>query len=96
MTMATTGADLVAMLTPRYIEVVILIGGKGLTYKAAASRMENKIIKVRAGRSQPKISHGTVRQYAKEIRDIIGSPLRPIRALTEFYFEHREELEEVA
>ena len=84
--------DLVALLTPRQLEVVILIGGRGLSYKAAASQMENKLIKARAGRGQPKISHRTVRQYAREIRDIISSGHSPIRALTVFYYEHKDEI----
>ena len=91
-----TETDLVAVLTPRQIEVLLLIGGEGLTYKAAAARMENKLIKARAGMRQRKISHRTVRQYAKEIRTIIGSELSPIRALTVFYYEHRDELERAA
>ena len=94
--MATIPPDLVALLTPRQIEVVLLIGGEGLTYKAAAGRMDNKLFKARFGRKHPKISHRTVRQYAKEIRDIIGSALSPIRALTMFYYEHKEALEKVA
>ena len=52
-----TETDLVAVLTPRQIEVLLLIGGEGLTYKAAAARMENKLIKARAGMRQRKISH---------------------------------------
>ena len=91
-----TEPDLVAVLTPRQIEVVLLIGGEGLTYKAAAARMENRLIKARAGRTQPKISHHTVRQYATDVRDIIGSDMSPIRALTLFYYEHRDELGRVA
>lgn len=85
--------DLVAILTPRQLEVVILIGGRGLSYKAAAARMVNKLIKERAGRGQPKISYRTVRQYATEIRDLIGSGRSPIRALTAFYYQHESEIE---
>ena len=64
---------LVEMLTPRQIEVVLLIGGEGLSYKAAAARMENKITKTRAGRTPPKISHRTVRQYAHNATDQLAS-----------------------
>ena len=91
-----TKRDLVAILTPRQLEVLILIGGQGLSYKSAASRMVNKLIKKRVGLDQPKISYRTVRQYATEIRDIIGSGLSPIRALTTFYYQHESEIEERA
>lgn len=75
-------------LTPRMIEVIILVGRDRLAYKAVAKRLERK-------NGDGKISHRTVEKYAEEIRDMIQSRLAPRDALTAYYWRHVEELEGV-
>lgn len=62
-------------LSPRLREVVDLIGGKGLSYKAAAKRMG--------------VSPRTVEEYAAEIRARAGLPMNPRDALFVLYREQR-------
>lgn len=75
-------------LTPRMIQVIILVGRDRLSYKAVAKRLERK-------NGDGKISHRTVEKYAEEIRDMIQSRLAPRDALTAYYWRHAEELEGV-
>lgn len=79
-------------LPPRHVQVVVLVGGRGLSYKAAAAQMQNKNVRVRGDQEPPQISFRTVETYAATVRDKLGSRLSPKRALTEFYYAHREEL----
>lgn len=76
-------------LTPRMIEVIILVGRDRLSYKAVAKQLERK------QHGNGKISHRTVEKYAEEIRDMIQSRLAPRDALTAYYWRHAEELEGV-
>ncbi len=79
----------VVRLTPRKLEVVLLLGRDGLKYKEAAAQMTNRIMRVRKGTEPPPISHHTVRRYAIEIRDAAGlQHLSPKAALMIYYREH--------
>ena len=77
----------VADLTPREREVVLLIGGMGLSYRAAARHMGHWF------QGKRTISEGTVRQYAVRIAKKVGSDRPPRRALWEFYSDHRDEFD---
>jgi len=60
---------------PREWEAVELVGGQGLSIKAAAARMA--------------ISPHTVEDYLQRTRDRIGSELSPRKAVTRFYWRVR-------
>lgn len=77
----------VRSLSPRYREVVVLVGGERLSYKAAAKRLANL-----HRQDEANISHHTVRQYSREIRDLVGCDLSPRDCLTELYWSNRAEL----
>ena len=81
----------VTRLTEREREVVLLIGRFNLGYKAAAARLQNKHRNEKQG-----ISARTVRQYATQIRDAMGSALPPWNALHELYFVHQSSFDEAA
>jgi hypothetical protein len=84
-------------LTSRQVEVVLLIGRDGLSYKTAALALSNQQVRAREGVRPPHLSHHTVRRYANEIRDLMGlGHLKPMRAMWIIYQEHRKTLEEVA
>ena len=85
---------IVERLTPRQLEVVLLLGRDKLNYKTAATRMRNKLVRTKRGQEAPSISYRTVRHYACEIRDLMESDLSPIRAVLELWYEHKDELEE--
>ena len=96
-TIATDGGPVVVHLTERMLDVILLVGRDNLTYKAAAVRLSNRIIRRREGVPTPHLSHHTVRRYATEIRDLFElGDLRPIRAMWAIYQRHRDTLEEVA
>ncbi len=77
----------VELLTPRQLEVLIVIGRERLSYKRAATQLEHRFDKGRG------ISYQTVRQYAKEIYALLDGTGSPREFLIEFYWIHREELE---
>lgn len=77
-------------LTPRQRQVVVLIGGRRLSYKAAARLLTHRY------HEGAHVSPGTVRQYANDIRHRIQSPLPPRDALTVFYGANKDRLDEVA
>ncbi len=91
MTNATAGAS-VAELTPRQLDVVVLIGRDDLSYQAAARQMRNRNLRRMADSLDelPTVSPRTVEQYACQVRDAIGSTDIPTRALRAFYQAHRE------
>ncbi len=93
--MASAVTISVSDLTPRQIDVVILIGRDDLRYQAAAAKMRNRGMRWTETEFDdlPTISPRTVQQYAAEIRDLIGSDDVPTRALRQFYQQNREELE---
>lgn len=66
-------------LTPRQVQVVVLIGRDQLTYSEIAARL--------------RIRPDTVREYADAIRVRIGSNRGPWKACAEHYWRHRDELE---
>ena len=82
-------------LTPRQREVVILIGKHRLSYKAAAKQLEN-LLSCDPGQCGDHISWHTVRQYAVQIRDLMGSRLSPRDALTALYWEYRKSFDHAA
>lgn len=82
-------------LTPRQRQTVLLIG-EGYSYKTAAAQMKNRLPVEWGEEGPPSISHHTVRQYAVEVRDLMGSTLPPLRAVLDLYHSHREELEKAA
>lgn len=84
--------ELVEQLTERQREVVVLIGRHNLSYKGAAQRLQNK----HRNEKGVAISPRTVRQYATEIRDAMGTGLPPWNALHELYFVHQESFKEAA
>lgn len=96
MTNATAGVG-VAELTPRQLDVLILIGRDDLSYAAAARQMRNRNLRRMADRLDelPTISPRTVQQYAAELRDLIGSTDVPTRALRAFYQCNQKEIEEM-
>ena len=82
-------------LTERQLDVVLLIGRDGLSYKAAAILLSNRLVRARAGATVPHLSHHTVRVYANEIRDLFGlGHLTPLRAMWRIYQDHHESLEQ--
>ena len=94
--MARDGGQVAGALTARQVEVVLLIGRDGLSYKAAAQQLGNKLARVRDGMRPPTLSHHTVRRYANEIRDLFGlGHLSPMRACWIIFSEHRSNFEEV-
>lgn len=91
------GAALIATLTERHRDVVLLLGRDGLTYKRAAMQMLNQQVRVREGVPPLYLSYHTVRRYANEIRDMVGlAHLSPLRAMWVLYQQNREAFEEVA
>ena len=72
-------ADVVESLTPRKREVVELIGGELLSYREAGERMGHFY---QGGRA---LSPDTVRKYATEVRDAMGSDRKPRAALIDLY-----------
>jgi DNA-binding NarL/FixJ family response regulator len=72
-------SERVPWLTPRQREVVRLVGGRGWSYKRVASELRHHHA---AGRT---LSTRTIEEYSRQIRDAIGSPLRPRDALHELY-----------
>lgn len=70
-------------LSPRMQQVVVLVGGLRLSYKAAARRLG--------------ISPHTVRRYAENVRDRMAyeDPLDPQDALTRTYWQFRDHFEDV-
>lgn len=85
----------VSELTPRQLDVVVLIGRDDLSYQAAARMLRNRNLRRMADRLDelPTISPRTVQQYASEVRDLIGSTDVPTRALRAFYQANQEEIE---
>jgi len=77
-------------LTPRQVEVLIMIG-KGMSYNAAAAKLRNK-----GADDGRRISWRTVETYAIQIRDLMDCPFSPTKALMIYYQTHREELENAA
>ncbi len=77
-------------LTPRMIEIVIMVGRDQRPYKAVARILANK------HREGERISVRTVEKYAERIRDRIGSTKPPRAAITAFYWTHRAELDPAA
>ncbi len=69
-------------LTPRQLQVVLLLGPGKKTYKAAAREMKNQNLQ-RLGERAPSISWRTVEQHAREVRDLVGLDLPPMRAVVE-------------
>lgn len=81
---------MVETLTPRQRQVVVLIGGRRLSYKAAARQLAN--LQADDG---SQISPHTVREYCREIRELLGSDLAPRDALTELYWSYPKLFEAV-
>lgn len=81
-------AEMIDSLTARQRQVVILIGGRRQSYKSAAKQLEH--LRSEGERS---ISSHTVREYARDLRDLMGSDLPPRDALTELYWSFREAFE---
>lgn len=63
-------------LTDRMWQLIELVGGKGLTVKAAAREME--------------ISAETAYEYAAEIRARSGLAMNPKNALLHLYYRHQQ------
>ncbi len=58
-------------LSPRQLEIVVLVGRDGLSYKAVARRLG--------------IGYGTVKVHVARISERLGSTRRPREAIVEFY-----------
>ncbi len=80
--------DVLGRMTSRQWEVAVLVGCHRLSYKAAGARLQNRL----EADGTP-LSPRTVRQYATEVRDAMGSELSPRDALTELYMAHRPEFD---
>lgn len=83
-------------LTPRQLEVLLLVGRDGLRYKEAARRLPNLNAWGKMRRAGVTVSWRTVKHYATEIRDLSGRDGDPKAVLKDLYYEWREELEEAA
>jgi len=91
------GTGELVRITGRQLDVILLIGRDALSYKAAAVRLSNKLIRVRNGIPPPHLSHHTVRRYANELRDLFAlGHLSPMRAMWVIYQDHKKTLEEGA
>ncbi len=62
-------------LSPRMIQIVVLIGRDQLTYDQVAADL--------------RIKTHTVIAYAEQIRNRLGSRRSPRKAISEFYWENR-------
>ena len=58
-------------LSPRQLEIVVLVGRDGFSYKAVARKLG--------------IGYGTVKVHVNRIRNKLGSTRRPREAIVEFY-----------
>ncbi len=63
-------------LSPRQRQIVELVGGEGLSWKAVARRLN--------------ISLSTVRVHVARLMERLGSTQRPRHAITTYYFRSRE------
>ena len=63
-------------LSPRQRQIVELVGGEGLSWKAVAKRLG--------------ISEGTVKVHVGRLMDRLGSTHRPRYAIVTYYFRSRE------
>jgi len=77
-------------LTPRQRQVVALVGGGQLSYKAAAARMKHRYART----ADQSVTAGTVKQYATQVRERMALPIPPRSALTLLFFANPDLFEE--
>ena len=79
--------DVIPRLTRRHKQTVVLIVVRHCSYKAAARKMPHRY---RRGET---VAPDTVRQYANQVRDLMGTDLPLRSALAELYWTHPEAFE---